>query len=262
MPDFSAELERAKREGVGRNESLPFLFKPKKANGQALLLIHGFGGTPHEMRRLGAFFCAKGYLTLGVRLDGHGTTPEDLRGCRWQDWVQTVERGYAIVHETGRPISLIGQSTGALLGLALARHRPLKRLILLSPFLKLNHPLARFAWLLKILIPFQRRSLPAAQQPHYYERRPLAGIEQILRLRDEIEPWLSRLHVPTLILAAEGDQTVARGSGRELFDRLGSKQKKFHLFGPETPHVLSTEENPQFVETCTLINEFLSQGNR
>ncbi|WP_020677187.1 alpha/beta hydrolase [Geopsychrobacter electrodiphilus] len=255
--DFTSELERAQHEGVGHRENLPFLFEPDKTNGKALLLIHGFSGTPYEMRALGEFLCARGYVTLGVRLDGHGTTPEDLSRYRWQDWLQTLERGYAILQKTGMPISLVGQSTGALLGLALSRHKPLSRLVLLSPFLSLKHPLARFSRFLKYLIPFQQRTLPPLQQLHYYERRPLAGIEQILRLRNELKPTLKRIMLPTLILAAEGDQTVARDSALTLFHLLGSPQKEFHLFGPQSPHVLSTDENPEFEAVYAMTAAFL-----
>ena len=259
MSCFSAELERATREGVSHPGNLPFLFKPKKPNGKALLLVHGFGASPYEMRPLGDLLCARGYLTLGTRLAGHGTHPEDLRFCRWQEWLNSVEHSYASLQEAGLPISLIGQSTGALLALSLAQQREVERLVLLSPFLRLRHPLAKLAGLIKYLIPYQQRQLPHPEHLHYYARRPLAGIEQIGRLRNQVEPALSQIKVPTLVIAAEGDQTVARGTGRALFEKLGCPHKKFQLFGLETPHVLSTPENPRFQETCRLIEDFLSE---
>ncbi len=261
VPGFAEELDLAKRDGISHPENLPFLFRPKSSNGKALLLIHGFGASPYEMCSLGKILCAQGYLLLGVRLAGHGTNPEDLRTRRWQDWLNTVERNYAMLGETGLETSIIGQSTGALLGLALAHRREIERLVLLSPFLKLHHPLSNLAGLIKHLIPFQTRQLPDPQRRHYYERRPLAGIEQIGRLRNEVAPTLAQIKVPTLVLAAEGDQTVARGTGETLFKQLGSKHKKFHLFGHDVPHVLSTSENPRFKETCVLIEEFLATND-
>lgn len=258
MTGFTAELEQAKQDGVTHPENLPFLFKPRHPNGKAVLLIHGFSASPYEMRALGNRLCAKGYLALGVRLAGHGTSPEDLRICRWQDWLNSVERCYAYLQEAGLPISVVGQSTGALLALTLVHHREVERLVLLSPFLKLDHPLTRFVGLIKHLLPFQHRQLPHSQSRHYYARRPLAGIEQIEKLRREVEPSLSRVRVPTLVLAAAGDQTVARGTGQALFEKLASPHKEFHLFGAEAPHVLTTSENPNFIDTCDRIEEFLS----
>ena len=259
MTGLTAELARAKQDGVTHPENLPFLFEPQKPNDRAVLLIHGFGASPYEMRLLGELLCAHGYLTLGVRLAGHGMTPEDLRSCRWQDWFASAERGYLTLQKAGLPISLIGQSTGALLGLALAHQKELESLVLLSPFLKLRHPLAEFSGLLKHLLPFQQRQLPHPEHLHYYERRPLAGIAEILRLRSKVTPTLSQLDTPTLVLAAAGDQTVASGAGLKLFEKLGSSHKEFHLFGPEVPHVLSTKENPKWRETCSMIEDFLGK---
>ncbi len=258
---FVAELERARHEGVTHPENLPFLFKPKRPNGKALLLVHGFGASPYEMRSLGDLLCSRGYLTLGARLAGHGTSPEDLRRCQWQDWLDSVERCYTILHESGLPISLIGQSTGALLSLLLAHQRKVERLILLSPFLKLKHPLASVTGLLKHLIPFQHRQLPHPERLHYYERRPLGGIEQIGQLRDKVVHLLPQVKTPTLVIAAEGDQTVANGTGRILFKKLGSPDKGFHLFGPEVAHILSAIENPEFNKTCHLIEDFLLKSD-
>ncbi len=258
MTTFTREVERAQQAGVTHPENLPFLFEPQQTNGHSVLLVHGFGASPYEMRPVGESLCQSGYLTLGARLEGHGTSPEDLVNCRWQDWLASIMRSYEILEERGLPIALIGQSTGALLSLVLADRQKISRQILLSPLLKLRHPLAGLAGWLKYLIPFQQRQLANPQCHHYYERRPLAGIEQIGLLRDEVEPILARLVVPTLLLAAAGDRTVAPGSGRELFLKLGSRSKKFHRFGAEVPHVLSTDENPRFDETCRLIEDFLA----
>ena len=46
----------------------PFYFP---GNSTGCLLIHGFTGTPKEMRPLGDFLADKGYSVLGIRLSGH-----------------------------------------------------------------------------------------------------------------------------------------------------------------------------------------------
>ena len=57
------------------------------------LLIHGFTGTPKEMRMLGDFLAAEGYTVLAPRLFGHATAPADMARARWADWVASVEDG-------------------------------------------------------------------------------------------------------------------------------------------------------------------------
>ena len=101
---FTEELERARDEGVTHPANLPFLFKPERPNGKALLLVHGFGASPYEMRAIGNLLCTRGYLTLGTRLAGHGTNSEDLRRRQWQDWFDSVEHSYTSLQESGLPI--------------------------------------------------------------------------------------------------------------------------------------------------------------
>ncbi len=258
MYSFAAELRRAEEEGTFPAENLPFLLEPQQANGKAVLLIHGFSASPQEMRPLGSRLCELGYLTLGIRLAGHGTSPEELRRYQWQDWYRSVLRGYEILHATGLPVDMVAQSTGALLGLELAANKPLHRAALLSPFLKLYHPLGRFAGWLKHLIPYQQRDVAAGQSRYHYARRPLSGIEQILLLARHVEPRLPRIKTPTLVLTAQEDRTVDSESGHLLFTRLGSSEKKFHRFGPPAPHDLSSDENPFFDETFARIRDFLT----
>ncbi|MCE7861299.1 MAG: carboxylesterase, partial [Chloroflexi bacterium CFX2] len=53
----------------------PFLLP---GNRTGILLIHGFTGTPKEMRWMGDYLNEFGYSCLGIRLAGHATTPEDM----------------------------------------------------------------------------------------------------------------------------------------------------------------------------------------
>jgi len=257
MLNINQLISQAKSEGVHHQSALPFLLEPAQFNGRSALLVHGFSASPEEMRILAGHLCSLGWRVLGVRLKGHGTSPQDLRHCRWQDWLQSLEDGYEVLADGSAPIDLVGQSTGALLSLLLCRKRNIHRLVLLSPFIKLAHRLAEHTGWLKYFQPWQRRQLTPEQAQHYYADRPLAGIAQILRLRDQLLPQLALIENSTLVIAAEGDQTTARGSAAQLFSRLGSREKYFHLLGPEVPHVLTTGENPQLEKTCQLIGDFL-----
>ena len=63
----------------------------------ACLLIHGFTGTPKEMRWMGEYLNEHGYTCLGVRLTGHATDPEDMIRSNWTDWTASVEDGYSLL---------------------------------------------------------------------------------------------------------------------------------------------------------------------
>ncbi|HKK02145.1 MAG TPA: hypothetical protein VJ955_08260, partial [Desulfuromonadales bacterium] len=87
---FLAELTAARRAGVTLSANLPFLLFPKSAPKTGVLLVHGFSASPREMYGVGERLAEAGYVALGVRLPGHGTSPADLRTRRFEEWLQTV----------------------------------------------------------------------------------------------------------------------------------------------------------------------------
>lgn len=258
MTTLEKEIAVAYSDGVSNDKNLPFLLEPEHPSGRGMLLIHGFSATPQEMRPLAEHLCHRGDTVFVVRLPGHGTSPLDLAGRTCDEWLDAVNRGYQILSERGLSVTGLGQSTGALLLLKLALSVPLDAMVLLSPFLRLRHRLAPFAGLLHRWFPYHRRPLAPEDQPFYYLERPLKGVHQINLLRHQVRNDLPRLTTPALILATEGDETIAPGTAIDLFHKLGSARKEFHAFGLNVPHVLTTSGNPCQKEVFMLIDYFLS----
>ena len=46
---------------------------------------------------MGEYLSAQGYPSLGVRLAGHATRPEDMIRSRYTDWMASVEDGYHLL---------------------------------------------------------------------------------------------------------------------------------------------------------------------
>src|SRR5438067_12729588 len=88
------------------------------------LLIHGFAGTPPEMRGLGEFLAAGGYAVMGPLLAGHGLTPQAMAATRWPDWVRSAEEALTELQRDCREVFVGGQSLGATLALHLAATHP------------------------------------------------------------------------------------------------------------------------------------------
>jgi len=223
----------------------------------AALLIHGFTGSPWEMREPAAKLAAAGISSLALRLPGHGTSPQDLARCRYEQWLDTVLTGRARLLRDYRNVAAVGLSTGAMLALAAQTTHPFARLALLAPYLAFHSKLAPLASLLRHIIPYQRRPVAPQLQGIYYEQRPLAGIHQLNRLRRHVRQLLPEITAPTLVVCAEGDQTVAPDSAVQLYRLLGSAKKQLHRFGRDVPHVLTTEENPHLEETLQLLVDFI-----
>lgn len=242
---------------IPRIENQEFRLKPDFPGKPGVLLVHGFTTSPWEMRPLGEILRQAGYPVAAVRLPGHGTTPEDLCPRRFEEWVTaTREACERLQQETGS-IHTIGISTGALVLLALAENQNFNSMVLLSPFLAMLHHLAPFTGILRHFRKFQTRELPAHLAEFYYDRRPVNGVYQICRLIRHIRPALPSITVPTLAINALGDRTVKAASGYDLFLRLGSECKEYHLFGPQTGHGLATPDHPSWQSMLDLILRFL-----
>ena len=258
------ELRRtSSRQGVGEPDNLPFMLCPPGAK-TAALLVHGFTGTPWEMRLLGEHLAKSGIASLAVRLPGHGTSPKDLAGRRWEEWYDAALEGYQILTSEFPSIYGMGMSTGCLVLLAMARANPLSGLALFSPYLRIQHWLAPYAGVLRWVRSYQVKAEGDRQDKHYYHRRPIAGIHQINRLLRVVRGQLSQVNCPVLAFNGEGDVTVDIASGRQLVDSLGSAVRIHLKYGPDVPHVLTREENPchqaMFAQATRFVQELESPG--
>src|SRR5436305_8685837 len=88
------------------------------------LLIHGFAGTPPEMRGLGEYLAAAGYDVMGPLLAGHGLTPEAMALTRWTDWDASAQLALTALRRDSREVFVAGQSLGGTLALHLAALNP------------------------------------------------------------------------------------------------------------------------------------------
>ncbi len=86
----------------------------------AVLLIHGLTGSPFEMKYLARQLNRAGFTVKGPCLAGHGTTLEDLKKTRWQDWYVGVLDSCRELKRTHATVSVAGLCMGALLALKLS----------------------------------------------------------------------------------------------------------------------------------------------
>ena len=91
----------------------PFFGLGDGTNGSVgCLLIHGFTGTPFEMRGLGEWLAGEGYTVLGPRLTHHGTTAADMNRSRWWDWYYSALDGWHLLNQICDEVVVVGLSMG------------------------------------------------------------------------------------------------------------------------------------------------------
>jgi carboxylesterase len=105
-----------------------------------VLLIHGLGGTPVELRFIAQALARAGHTVYCCQLAGHCGTPEELRRSTWREWSASVEAAHDKLAETCDVILAGGLSMGGILALHLAQRRPqgVHGMLLFAPTLKLD----------------------------------------------------------------------------------------------------------------------------
>jgi len=100
-----------------------------------VLMIHGLGGTPVEVRYIAQSLNRAGYTVECPLLKGHGGSDLLLSTTRWTDWVESAERAYQRLKASCDRVIIAGQSAGAMISLHLAaRHGDeIEGLVLYSP---------------------------------------------------------------------------------------------------------------------------------
>ncbi len=132
------------------SEHQPFRLEGGQA---AALLVHGFPGSPAEMRPLGEALHAAGWTVEGLLLPGFGPQMDTLLERRYPEWLEAVRTSLQALRATHRPLLLAGFSMGAALSLAAAAECQPDGLLLMAPFWKLSGPLWGVLPLLRRVFP-------------------------------------------------------------------------------------------------------------
>ncbi|MGD0612162.1 MAG: alpha/beta fold hydrolase [Anaerolineales bacterium] len=233
-------------------------------NRTGVLLIHGFTGTPKEMRWMGEYLNQQGYTVLGIRLAGHATRPEDMIRTRWQDWLLSVEDGYHLLGSCTERIFLAGLSMGGVLSLTFAATAPVQGVIAMStPYDLPADPRLRMLGLLSWLTPYMPKGDDkpgegwfgdAWKQHVSYPQNPLRSIGELNQLLGVMRAGLPQVRAPVLLINSRDDDPFIRDSMPKIHAQLGSLDKQT-MWVEGSGHVIT--EEPQRMTVFAAAAEFI-----
>ena len=243
----------------------PFFFP---GNRTGCLLIHGFTGTPKEMRQLGVHLSNQGCTVLGIRLPGHATQLQDMLRMRWRDWIASLEDGWQILSGCTDQIFIMGLSMGGVLALCFSAHAPVAGVVGMSTphhFPKdLRVPMIKP---ISLYQRFQRKGLPnwydvEAYQDHVsYSSQPTRGLAELRDLIGEMQSALPQIKAPALLIYSRHDRTVRAEDGHmeAIYAALGSQEKQT-LWIENSGHVITSDAQRETVFQAVL--SFISRYSR
>jgi len=243
----------------------PFFFPGGKTG---CLLVHGFTGTPREMRGLGEYLAAHGKTALGVRLAGHATRMEDMARSHWQDWMASVEDGWHLLSETSERVFILGLSMGGVLALTFAACHPVAGVVAMAtPHHLPPDPRLRYVKLISWFKPFFPKGetdwhdLEAYSQHISYPSDPTRSYAELRALMGEMSASLPKVSAPVLLINSKGDQTVKAEDNHQeaIFAGLGSHEKST-LWVENSGHVITGDQERERVFKA--VNDFIDSVNQ
>lgn len=226
-----------------------------------VVCVHGFTGSPFEVRYLGESLARAGIAASGSWLPGHGTTVDDLDRRRWIEWSDAVERSVDAMAKRVRKVAIAGQSLGGLLALHVAARRPdvaavasLAAPLWLEGLAKLA---SRYALALgierlpklggsDIADPEVKRINPS------YRAVPVRALAQLVDFMRVVDDELPRLAQPVLVVHARHDHTAPvacayRIAKRTRAERLRILPRSYHLIAADIERDIVAAEVISFV---------------
>ena len=224
------------------------------------LLLHGFAGTPPELRRLGEHLAAHGWRCRAPVMAGHGTSPEDHERTTYRDWVESAQSALSDLMSTCEPVCVAGQSMGGAIALHLAAVEPrIRAVAAMATPLWVSDPRLRVIGVLKYLrrwhIPDGAIDLadPAAVEELYsYGRRSTRSLHELMRLLALLRRELPMIRQPVLLLHGARDRTVAPANLDQIARGLVCSAGVETVLLPRSGHAVSVDVEREEVNARVL----------
>jgi len=227
-----------------------------------VLLIHGFTGSPPEMRLVGDYLHQRDFTVSGPLLPGHGTNADDMNRREWTEWTECVERALTDLQARCETVFVGGLSMGSVLTLYLAaRHPDLPGIILYAPA---TWPADRLIYLTPIL-KYLIRKKPKSDDSDLtdpeadlrlwsYEENPAFAAHEFLKLLRWVRRALAQITCPTLIIHSTLDQAISPDSAQRTYEGIGSADKELITLR-NSGHCVTVDSEWEFVAQKT--HEFI-----
>ena len=218
----------------------------ERANGAAVLCLHGLTGTPYEVRPIAEALVARGLHARGPVGAGHEGGPRLLAVTPAREWLRSARSELEALRDQYERVFLVGVSMGGLLSLRLAQTARVDGLVVIGTPLVLAPPIPQLIPLLRRIKRFRKKGPsdiqdPAARARHPgLESMPLDAVAELIGLQRDVIADLDRVSAPILVAHGQLDQTARPRDAIRIHASVSSREKE--LFWLErSGHVASVD---------------------
>lgn len=238
------------------------------ADGPQLLLLHGYTGSPYDLRPMGEYFHKRGFFTWAPLLKGHGQKqPKLLNEVLASDWFDQA-KNILESFDKKKPIIVAGLSMGALMAMVLESHHKIDALVLCSPALRLgtlaeatlftaelglldkNTSFKKFSGS-DIADPIAKSKTPA------YKEMPIGGLIEFANIRAQAIEGLPKLSGPVFLAFGQNDQAIDVAVSRQMILSGATKATIFAKTYENSKHVITLDYDKE--QLFLDIGQFLHQ---
>jgi carboxylesterase len=215
-----------------------------------VLLLHGFTGSPPEMRLVGDYLNARGLTVSGPLLPGHGTTTKELDRSTWAQWTDSARTALMDLRQRCSTVFVAGLSMGALVALHAAAHHPfIAGTLAYSPAVRLQSWQIELIPVLKYFIgPQGKRGKSDMEDPQAeryiwsYDQYAPVALHELLRLQNVVRQALPQVRCPLLVVYSLRDRTIHHNAGPYVYEHAGSADKEL-LVLRRSGHVITVDSD-------------------
>lgn len=240
---FRCQTGTLRGEGSGTS-----LVAPGRA--PAWLALHGYCGTPEEMRLVVEVAQSGGFQVEAPVLRGHCTHARDLAPLGFDDWYEGVRSSFLSAAARG-PVVVVGLSLGSLLATRLALEYPervlglalLGNAFFLSPFPSWPLRSVDRLGLRDFGVPKLGSDIgdETARRSHLsYTVQPVGPAIRLLRAAERLFAELPRLTCPTLVVHGAKDRLCPVSNAWRVAEQIGSSRTRVVIL-PRSHHIVTRD---------------------
>ena len=227
---------------------------------RGVLLVHGFAGTPPELRRLGEHLAAHGYRCRGVALAGHASTPEALEATGRREWIASAQAALDALAAECAEVMVAGQSMGGTIALHLAAtDLRVAAVATMAAPVWLRGPARWAVPVVGRVIRWQHPGtdidlydLEAIDELYSLGRRPMRAIAEFVHLLGDVRDELVAIRAPVLLLHGGRDRTIDPANALEIERRLVCSAEVRRRHFPRSGHGMSVDVDRDEINAAVL----------